>query len=715
MQAAHDAHICRIALSSTLYELFTRGSLNVVSRHTSHSFARCMYVPLHVKRHSISSISSSSSDGPESSPLLSEPEELPVDTDGGKVHTDTRLAAISTFTTWAATTRTAITRIIHFPRRTRVQGCSLYKWCRGLLLCLLCVLLTALCGLVYYRVRLGDSHGASQMMQVPACIAASTLNDIVSTLRWRARVVRYGGALEACEAHSTYSDAIEAHWLVQLSAADTAQLIGESLDGHSYEVYSHSHFSPHYLFSVSQPDLSFTSAISTTTDEVAATTATSNLTLLPCSTPSLRCESSRIRLFQQDLQAEERVDRVTARNDSSTQGGALVRGWTLPFASLHSSVDRALHAGEAPQCGSGVINLQESAHWWYYLHPMSCMRLVRSIGQRHQYCVNNGTATHTEQTVERTIFHIAMFGSRWRKQATLAVSSVLLTQDLKQTRLYIWIDRPLSSLLDTDYLSTLLAAYPEDIEIRLYDARQEVINSQNVLSASADWYASVKDDKGWLAGDLMRLLLLHNYGGVWLDADVLVLRDMSPILGQQFLYKWGSRCHHINGAIMRLFRRSAASVSLLDQLYRIVPIKNEFVWGRGLYQQVYEQQLARHKRAATATVSSAAINNASAASVVSASAITPSSLKDEDITIFPCCFFNPNWMDPEPFSALLDPTLPQNGWPGLWNGPFAYHLHGEVWNETGWAAQDYDYQTVARNILRTMDSILLTRAGHDKR
>ena len=38
----------------------------------------------------------------------------------------------------------------------------------------------------------------------------------------------------------------------------------------------------------------------------------------------------------------------------------------------------------------------------------------------------------------------------------------------------------------------------------------------------------------------MRLVLLHNYGGVYFDADVLLLRDFAPILGQQFLYKWAA-------------------------------------------------------------------------------------------------------------------------------------------------------------------------------
>ena len=39
-----------------------------------------------------------------------------------------------------------------------------------------------------------------------------------------------------------------------------------------------------------------------------------------------------------------------------------------------------------------------------------------------------------------------------------------------------------------------------------------------------------EDGKHYLQSDLLRLLALHKYGGVWVDMDIIFLRDFKPIL-----------------------------------------------------------------------------------------------------------------------------------------------------------------------------------------
>ena len=43
----------------------------------------------------------------------------------------------------------------------------------------------------------------------------------------------------------------------------------------------------------------------------------------------------------------------------------------------------------------------------------------------------------------------------------------------------------------------------------------------------------------------MRLLVLHKYGGVWVDMDVVFLRDFKPLLDQEWMYMWGSETDFI--------------------------------------------------------------------------------------------------------------------------------------------------------------------------
>jgi hypothetical protein len=47
-----------------------------------------------------------------------------------------------------------------------------------------------------------------------------------------------------------------------------------------------------------------------------------------------------------------------------------------------------------------------------------------------------------------------------------------------------------------------------------------------------------QDQKGWVDGDLIRLLVLWTYGGVWVDMDSLLTRDLHPLLEHEFVTQW---------------------------------------------------------------------------------------------------------------------------------------------------------------------------------
>ena len=437
--------------------------------------------------------------------------------------------------------------------------------------------------------------------------AAGALSEYV----WKLNVALHGSELQACTAATDPGET------AALQRFDDSLLL-DSADGRGYEV------SPF-------PPSTFSSSYSPAT----------NVSLLParplaCSTRSLRCESSTIERFLEELQAEQRHSQPRWPFDSSAAAGQQQQQ-------------------QEAQCGTGALSISPSQHWWYYRHPMSCMRLVRRIDSRHRLCLQSNSSA------EPIIFHLTMFGAHWRQQASHAAASVLLSQDLSQSRLWIWLDRPLSNVSNTAALQRLLQSpFAPFISVHVYSAMTEILNSNTVLASAAEFYAGVDDSRGWVRGDLMRLLLLHNYGGLYLDADTLLLRDLSPVLNSEFLYAWGSKCHSMNGAVMRLHRHSAASRALLSAVYHTPPRPDDKEWGDFLYTQVH----AKHP---------------------------------ELFTVFPACFFNPNWMLPEMFSPLLRRDLPQL-LPSLWDGPFAYHLHGEIWDEKGFASQDPSYRLVTQRL-----------------
>ncbi|KAI0348387.1 hypothetical protein BDW22DRAFT_83853 [Trametopsis cervina] len=65
--------------------------------------------------------------------------------------------------------------------------------------------------------------------------------------------------------------------------------------------------------------------------------------------------------------------------------------------------------------------------------------------------------------------------------------------------------------------------------------------------------------------DTVRFVLLHKYGGIYLDVDLLFLRDMSELWGypSAFAYRWSRLPDRYNTAVLRLHRGSALGTWLL--------------------------------------------------------------------------------------------------------------------------------------------------------
>ena len=72
------------------------------------------------------------------------------------------------------------------------------------------------------------------------------------------------------------------------------------------------------------------------------------------------------------------------------------------------------------------------------------------------------------------------------------------------------------------------------------------------------------DKLSTVMSDMARFLLLHRYGGVYLDADVLLLRDWEELWGWKgaFAYRW-SQLPYYNTAILRMHKHSALGTFLI--------------------------------------------------------------------------------------------------------------------------------------------------------
>jgi hypothetical protein len=147
------------------------------------------------------------------------------------------------------------------------------------------------------------------------------------------------------------------------------------------------------------------------------------------------------------------------------------------------------------------------------------------------------------------------------------------------------------------------------------------------------------DNNFWLGGDLFRLLTLYKYGGVYGDCDLVFLRDLAPLLEQEFMYQWGTELDKINGAVMRMFKESKLATELLEMLPKMPAGFDSTDWGCNLYNEVRKT--------------------------------------NKDWTVFPCAFFNTEW---QLFINMGESAHPfKNGNDSHLNfeGAFTWHWHNK--------------------------------------
>ena len=162
------------------------------------------------------------------------------------------------------------------------------------------------------------------------------------------------------------------------------------------------------------------------------------------------------------------------------------------------------------------------------------------------------------------------------------VKSYFATQDLKRTKLIIWSDYDISEQCN-------LKPYKDTIDFRIYNAVEE---ARNTILENCDKLQAI-DGKYYQQSDLLRILILHKYGGVWIDMDVILLRDFKPILDQEYLYQWGMELDFINegccGSVMSVKKHSTLSFNLLKELINMPTTGGGTTWGKDLFAKVYSR------------------------------------------------------------------------------------------------------------------------------
>lgn len=235
---------------------------------------------------------------------------------------------------------------------------------------------------------------------------------------------------------------------------------------------------------------------------------------------------------------------------------------------------------------------------------------------------------------EITNFHVY---SEIRNEKELeCVKSYFATQNLEKTKLILWSDYDITD-------NELLKPFKDKIDFRVWNAVSEAKGT--ILENEKEKLESA-DQKHYLQSDLLRLLALYKYGGVWIDMDIILLRDFKSILDQEYMYQWGGETNfEVDGAcatVLSLKKQSEFAEKLLITLKEMPIIGNTVIWGKDLFAKLYRSW--------------------------------------PQFTIFPSTFFNTEWL-----ISKVDPDLSRNveeGWfdsteysDNLFLDAFAWHWH----------------------------------------
>jgi hypothetical protein len=134
---------------------------------------------------------------------------------------------------------------------------------------------------------------------------------------------------------------------------------------------------------------------------------------------------------------------------------------------------------------------------------------------------------------ERVQYHtywrsdLAAFGPRQEWM----LKSFFATQSLERSQLILWSNGDLGQ---NPILQKYLTRYPQAFALRIVDIPKLAVGTELEGSSMLE----SKDKKAWVDGDLIRLLLLWNYGGVWIDMDSLFTRNLEPLLEHEFVTQW---------------------------------------------------------------------------------------------------------------------------------------------------------------------------------
>ena len=273
------------------------------------------------------------------------------------------------------------------------------------------------------------------------------------------------------------------------------------------------------------------------------------------------------------------INLSTATNSESSPG-CIDDAELEELASSHFK----LH-GNAERSASGTFSK-------FFQDSLSTVDCEKSLDSFHSAELNDQIDIEKGNSFQgKTLWHVY-----WRLDAgkndlgytpTTVLESWLATQNEDSVLVY-WLAAS-DNLSNSQFevpptLLTLIRIFPTRIRYRFLDVAREAEGTPLQRS----YLLRLHDSKAWIDSDIARLVIEYRYGGMYMDIDVLLLRDLQPLLQFEFVTEFS--CDHsqssANNAVMHIFRKSASAVGLLEASKRVFPKLMSWAYGPDMLNSV---------------------------------------------------------------------------------------------------------------------------------
>ena len=143
------------------------------------------------------------------------------------------------------------------------------------------------------------------------------------------------------------------------------------------------------------------------------------------------------------------------------------------------------------------------------------------------------SAAHTNQGFIHLVSRVHFFSIFCVNIVLTTVKAYLLTQNLFKTQLWLWTDDP--SKIINPSTQEFFDTFSDVVTVKKFVWDDEVEQTPLADHPYFGNHFQVRSDfEDFLAGygDLVRHMLLYNHGGLWVDTDVVLLRDVYPVTMQ---------------------------------------------------------------------------------------------------------------------------------------------------------------------------------------